>query len=334
MKTYLITGGAGFIGTNLIYHLLETYADDVQIINLDLLTYAGRIENLNEAEKYNNYTFIQGDIGDKTLVKTIFETYDIDYVIHLAACSHVDNSIETPEIFFKTNVLGTLNLLEVARTYWEKVDDYKDNKRFLYVSTDEVYGEVTLEPFTENTSLNPRNPYSVSKTSGDLLTKAYYDTYELPVLRTRCSNNYGPYQNVEKLIPRFIRSIFEGVNLPVYGKGLAIRDWLYVSDHCRALDLVVQKGRVGEVYNVGGHNEKNTNEIANILLETIKIEYPLFEVESEITFVTDRKGHDMHYAINPDKISLELGWEAKTTFDRGLSKTVQWYHTNKDFLDN
>lgn len=334
MKTYFITGGAGFIGTNLIYYLLDTYGGQIKIINLDLLTYAGRIENLTEANQHNNYTFIQGDIGDKDLVKSIFQTYDIDYVIHLAACSHVDKSIESPEIFFTTNVLGTLNLLETAKSFWEKTPKYQNSKRFLYVSTDEVYGEVTnLEPFTEDTPLNPRNPYSVSKTSGDLLSKSYYDTYNFPVVRTRCSNNYGPYQHPEKLIPRFIKAILTKENLPVYGKGLAVRDWLYVLDHCRALDLVVQTGAVGQVYNIGGHNEKDTNEIANTLLQTIKKTYPLLPVESVIEYVTDRKGHDMHYAINPDKIKTELGFQADTDFCQGMDKTIQWYLSHQEFLN-
>jgi dTDP-glucose 4,6-dehydratase len=334
MKTYLVTGGAGFIGSNFIHYLFESYGDKIQVVNLDLLTYAGNKENLKEYEGKANYTFIKGDICDKTLVSKLMEKYDVDYVVHFAAESHVDRSIEDGKVFIKTNVMGTYNLLTCAKKAWETEKGFKEGKKFLYVSTDEVYGELAEEGyFTEETAISPRNPYSASKASGDMMAKAFYETFGVPVLRTRCSNNYGPYQFPEKLIPLFINNCIHNKNLPIYGDGLAVRDWLHVKDHCKAIDLVLSKGVLGEVYNVGGHNEKNTLEIAEIIVNTLKEQYNLNISEDYISHVADRKGHDRRYAIDPSKIGRELGWIPETKFEEGIKETIAWYMKHPEFIE-
>lgn len=334
MKTYLVTGGAGFIGSNFIHYLFENFGEEMQVVNLDLLTYAGNRRNLREYEDKCNYHFIKGDICDKELISNLLEKYDVDYVIHFAAESHVDRSIKDAEVFIRTNVMGTYNLLTCARKAWETVKGFKEGKRFLYVSTDEVYGELAEEGFfTEETPLAPRNPYSASKASGDMLVKAFCDTYGLPVLRTRCSNNYGSYQFPEKLIPLFINNCIHNKKLPIYGDGLAIRDWLYVKDHCKAIALVLSKGTIGEVYNVGGHNEKTTLEIAEIIVNTLNKEYNLNISSDYISYVADRKGHDRRYAIDPRKIGKELGWVPETKFETGIKETIEWYMKHPEFME-
>ena len=271
MKTYLVTGGAGFIGSNFILYMLKKYQEEINIINVDCLTYAGNLENLKEVEHRKNYKFLKVDVCDKKAILNIFQTYDIDRVIHFAAESHVDRSIRNPEVFVNTNVLGTLNLLNAAKLAWETEDGFKPGKKYLQVSTDEVYGALEGEEgyFYETTPLDPHSPYSASKTSADLMVKSYVDTFHFPANITRCSNNYGPYQFPEKLIPLMINNALNGKKLPVYGTGKNVRDWLYVEDHCKAIDLVAEKGRVGEVYNVGGHNEKKNIEIVTMIIDTL-----------------------------------------------------------------
>lgn len=328
MKTYLVTGGAGFIGSNFVIYMLNKYSD-VKIINVDKLTYAGNLENLKSVESNPNYVFVQADICDKEAIQSLFDQYDIDYVVNFAAESHVDRSITNPEIFVQTNVLGTVNLLNIAKNAWAVGDDqYKDGVKFMQVSTDEVYGSLGAEGFfMETTPLDPHSPYSSSKASADLFVKAYSDTYKLPVNITRCSNNYGPYQFPEKLIPLMINNTLQHKELPIYGDGMQIRDWLYVEDHCKAIDLIIHKGRVGEVYNVGGHNEKQNIEIVKIICKE------LGKPESLITHVGDRKGHDMRYAIDPTKIHNELGWLPETKFEDGIKKTIQWYLDNREWWE-
>lgn len=333
MKTYLVTGGAGFIGSNFIIYMLKKYSD-INIINLDKLTYAGNLENLKEVEDNKNYKFIQGDICDSKLLDEIFVKYDIDYVVNFAAESHVDRSIEDPEIFVKTNVLGTLNLLNISKKYWETKDGFKEGKKFLQVSTDEVYGSLgETGYFTETTPLDPHSPYSASKASADLMVKAYFDTYKMPVNITRCSNNYGPYQFPEKLIPLMINNCLNKKPLPVYGDGLNIRDWLYVKDHCRAIDMVINKGRIGEVYNIGGHNERTNIHIVKTIIEFVNKNVDASVNEELIKFVEDRKGHDRRYGIDPKKIKEELGWEPETKFEDGIVMTIKWYLNNKQWMD-
>ncbi len=336
MITYLVTGGAGFIGSNFILYLYRTYGSDIQVVNLDLLTYAGNLKNLEEVEHFPTYHFIKGDICDTTLVETIMSDYDIDYVVHFAAESHVDRSIEDADDFVKTNVQGTLNLLNCAKKLWETTEGYKEDKKFLYISTDEVYGELGKEGyFTEESPLDPRNPYSVSKASGDMMSKAYYETYHFPALRTRCSNNFGPRQHSEKLIPLFIDNCIHHKKLPVYGDGCAVRDWIYVMDHCRAIDLVLSQGKLGEVYNIGSHNEKNTLEIAEAIVNILNQEYNYRISSDYISFVPDRKGHDRRYAIDSSKITRELGWSSEKSFHDGIRETVAWYmNRNQERSDN
>lgn len=321
--TIVVTGGAGFIGSNFIFMLLDKYPKD-KVICLDKLTYAGNLATLEGVMDNENFLFVKGDIADKNCVYDLFEEEQPDIVVNFAAESHVDRSIEDPSIFLKTNVMGTQVLLDACRKY--KV------KRFHQVSTDEVYGDLPLERkdlfFTEDTPIHTSSPYSASKAAADLLVLAYYKTFKLPVSITRCSNNYGPYHFPEKLIPLIISRALDNQFLPVYGKGENIRDWLYVYDHCTAIDLVMRKGRVGEVYNVGGHNEKSNIEVVKAILKQLGKSYEL------IRYVNDRPGHDMRYAIDPSKIYNELGWQPETNFDEGIGKTVEWYLNNEEWWQN
>jgi len=333
MKTYLITGGAGFIGSNFIKYILSKYKN-IKIINFDKLTYAGNLENLKDVEDNPNYMFIKGDICDKELVEEVFSE-DIDYVVNFAAESHVDRSIVEPEIFAKTNILGTVTLLNAARNAWTLGDGFKDGKKFLQVSTDEVYGSLGKDGyFTEKTPLDPHSPYSSSKAAADLIVKAYYDTYKMPVNITRCSNNYGPYQFPEKLIPLMINNCLNKKPLPVYGDGMNIRDWLYVEDHCKAIDMVLHNGKIGEVYNIGGHNERTNIDIVKTIISYIHDNVDSSVDESLIRFVEDRKGHDRRYGIDPTKIKEELGWYPETSFEDGIIKTIKWYLENKEWMKN
>lgn len=317
MTVVLVTGGAGFIGSCFIRHELKKHPD-YKIINLDALTYCGNIENLKDVENNPNYTFVHGNICDKKLVRELVA--ESDCVVNFAAESHVDNSIKNPEIFIETNVQGTLNLLQASKELG--VD------RYLQVSTDEVYGTLGKDGyFYETTPLAPNSPYSASKASADMLVRAYRETYGLPTLNTRCSNNYGPYQYPEKLIPFFISKLRKGEKVPVYGDGLNVRDWLYVYDHCEAIDVVLHKGKIGEVYNIGGHNEKTNIEITKIILEAMGKD------ESSIEYVQDRLGHDRRYAISNDKITSELGWKPSLTFEEGIKLTIDWYLKHKDWIE-
>ena len=319
----IVTGGAGFIGANFVYYELEKHPED-RIICLDKLTYAGNLETLEDAMKNPNFRFVKGDIADKEFVEKLFEEEKPDIVVNFAAESHVDRSIEDPGIFLKTNILGTQVLMDACRKY--------GIKRYHQVSTDEVYGDLPLDRpdlfFTEETPIHTSSPYSSSKAGADLLVLAYHRTYGLPVTITRCSNNYGPYHFPEKLIPLMISRALADESLPVYGKGENVRDWLYVKDHCAAIDLVMREGKVGEVYNVGGHNEKSNLEVVKIILEK------LGKPESLITYVTDRPGHDMRYAIDPTKIHNELGWLPETKFEDGIEETIEWYLNNKEWWEN
>ena len=318
MKTILVTGGAGFIGSCFIRHILNKYSD-YKIINLDALTYCGNLANLNGVENNPNYKFVHGNICDKNLVRNLIK--ECDYVVNFAAESHVDNSISGPEIFVQTNVNGTLNLLQACKEV--------GIERYLQVSTDEVYGTLgTTGYFYEASPIQPNSPYSASKASADLLTRAYFETYGLPVLITRCSNNYGPYQYPEKLIPFFISKLLKGEKVPVYGDGLNVRDWLYVYDHCEAIDIVLHKGRLGEVYNIGGHNEKTNLEITKLILDAMNKD------ETSIEHVADRLGHDRRYAISNDKITSELGWKPSITFDEGIKLTIDWYLKNQEWMNS
>jgi dTDP-glucose 4,6-dehydratase len=334
MKTYLVTGGAGFIGSNFVLYMLNKH-EDIKIINVDKLTYAGNLENLKEIENNERYEFIQADICDKENIQNIFRENEIDYVVHFAAESHVDRSIKEPEIFVKTNVLGTVNLLNVAKEAWENEDGFMEGKKFLHVSTDEVYGSLGETGFfMETTPIDPHSPYSASKASSDLMVKAYADTYKMPVNITRCSNNYGPYQFPEKLIPLIINNCLKHNDLPIYGDGLNIRDWLYVEDHCKAIDMVITAGRLGEVYNVGGHNERTNIHIVKTIIEYIKDNVDDEVSEKLMKFVEDRKGHDKRYGIDPRKIKEELGWEPETPYEEGIKLTIKWYLENKEWLQN
>ncbi|MBR0163226.1 MAG: dTDP-glucose 4,6-dehydratase [Lachnospiraceae bacterium] len=341
MTTFLVTGGAGFIGANYIHYMFRTYGDDIRIINADALTYAGNPENLKEIETRDNYTFVKADITDKEAVSRIFAENDIDTVVHFAAESHVDRSITDPEVFVRTNVLGTATLLNAARAAWEKEDGtYPEGKKFLHVSTDEVYGSLPEGEgyFYEDTPYAPRSPYSASKAGSDLLVRAYMETYGFPANITNCSNNYGPYQFPEKLIPLMIHNALEGKKLPVYGDGKNVRDWLYVEDHARAIDMVIKKGRLFETYNVGGHNEKQNIEIVKTIIDILKEELPEDDQRRAhltydlITYVEDRKGHDRRYAIAPDKIRKEVGWEPETMFAEGIRKTIRWYFEHEEWM--
>ena len=380
---YLVTGGAGFIGSNFVKYLLKEYPNEVEITILDSLTYAGNLMTISEEIALPNVLFVKGDIGDAEVVARILEERDPDFVVNFAAESHVDRSITNPRLFLETNILGCQNLLDCCRRAWatgEKTADgkpaYREGKKFLQISTDEVYGSLTKdydsphplevapelrevvkdrdciqtfgrEFFTEKTPLSPRSPYSAAKASADMITLAYHDTYNFPVNITRCSNNYGPYHFPEKLIPLIIRNILAGKPLPVYGKGENVRDWLYVEDHARAIDAVLRRGRIGEVYNVGGFNEEQNITIVRTVIDIIARimrEEPEYQrllacrVEdisySLITYVTDRPGHDMRYAIDPTKIATELGWTPATTFPRGIEKTIRWYLDNQPWVES
>lgn len=342
MKVYLVTGGAGFIGSNYIHYMLKKY-EDIQIINVDKLTYAGNLENLKEIENDRRYVFIKEDICNAEAINQIFRTYDIDRVVHFAAESHVDRSIKTPEIFVQTNVLGTTVLLNAAKAAWELEDGtFKPDKKFLHVSTDEVYGSLEEDGgfFYETTPYSPHSPYSASKASSDMLVKAYIDTYHFPANITNCSNNYGPYQFPEKLIPLIINNALNGKKIPVYGDGLNIRDWLYVEDHAKGIDMVQEKGRLGESYNIGGHNERRNIQIVKTILKILHDLLPDEDPrkaninEDLIEYVEDRKGHDRRYAIAPDKIKAEVGWEPETDFETGIKKTVEWYLDHMDWMKN
>ena len=313
----LVTGGAGFIGSNFIHYMLEKHPDD-NLVNLDLLTYAGNIHNLDDIKDNPHYHFVKGNIVNRELVTHLVHEFNIDHIVNFAAESHVDGSILHPEVFVETNVQGTLALLDVAKR--EGVE------KFLQVSTDEVYGTLGATGyFTEESPLQPNSPYSASKASADMMVRAYFETYGLNVNITRCSNNYGPYQFPEKLIPLMTSNGMEGKDLPIYGNGKNIRDWLYVSDHCQAIDLVLRNGKPGEVYNVGGHNERTNNEIVHLIVDNLGIS------EDHIKYVMDRLGHDKRYAIDPTKIETELGWKPEYTFDTGIVKTIDWYKDNEDW---
>ncbi len=343
MKTYLVTGGAGFIGSNYIHYMFRKYGDTIRIINVDKLTYAGNPENLKEFEGNPNYTFIRSDICDSDTIMKIFEENDIQRVVHFAAESHVDRSIKNPEVFVKTNVLGTLVMLNAAKAAWELPDGtFKPDHKFLHVSTDEVYGSLEDDGsyFYETQPYDPHSPYSASKASSDFLVKAYMDTYKFPANITNCSNNYGPYQFPEKLIPLIINNALQGKKLPVYGDGKNVRDWLYVEDHAKGIDMVQEQGRLFETYNIGGHNEKQNIQIINIILDTLQEMLPEGDPRKElvskdlITYVEDRKGHDRRYAIAPDKIKAEVGWDPETMFEEGIKKTIKWYFENEDWMKN
>ena len=332
MRTYLVTGGAGFIGSNYIHYMFKKYDNDIRIINVDALTYAGNLENLKDLENRDNYTFVKADICDKEAIAKIFTENDIDRVVHFAAESHVDRSIKNPEVFVQTNVLGTAVMLNCAKAAWELPDGtFKEGKKFLHVSTDEVYGSLPDDDnafFYETSPYDPHSPYSASKASSDMLVKAYMDTYKFPANITNCSNNYGPYQFPEKLIPLIINNALQGKKLPVYGDGKNVRDWLYVEDHAKAIDMVQEKGRLFETYNVGGHNEKQNIEVVKTILRHLS------KPETLITYVKDRAGHDLRYAIDPTKISTQLGWEPETPFEQGMKKTIEWYLDNQNWMDD
>ena len=382
MKTYLVTGAAGFIGSNYVKYILKKWGNDIKVIVLDALTYAGNLATLDEELKFDNVTFVRGDISDRSLVEKILEDNDVDYIVNFAAESHVDRSITNPRLFLETNILGTQNMLDCARKAWFTGKDaqghnqYKEGKKYLQISTDEVYGSLAKDYdeahdlvvtddiksvvegrkdmktygehyFTEETPLAPRSPYSASKTSADLITMAYAETYGMPINITRCSNNYGPYHFPEKLIPLIINNILQGKKLPVYGKGENVRDWLYVEDHCKGIDMVLREGKLGEVYNIGGFNEESN---INIVKQVIAIIARIMHEEPEyqellsckvedindglIEFVTDRPGHDMRYAIDPSKIARELGWYPETPFSVGIEKTVRWNLDNRSWVEN
>ena len=338
MKTYLVTGGAGFIGSNFIHYMLRRN-QDIHILNVDALTYAGNLENLSEYDQDSRYTFAHVDIRDKEALTQLFETYHPDYVVNFAAESHVDRSIEDPGAFADTNVMGTVALLSVAESFWNDGQGSYGDHRYLQVSTDEVYGSLPLDDpetfFRETTPLSPHSPYSASKASADMFVKAWHDTYGFPAVITRCSNNYGPYQFPEKLIPLMIENCLEHKALPVYGDGLNVRDWLYVDDHCKAIAMVLEGGRLGEVYNVGGHNERNNLYIVKrIISEVARITGDTQITEDLISYVTDRKGHDRRYGIAPDKIKEELGWYPETPFEEGIVTTINWYLENREWVKN
>ena len=334
MKKILVTGGAGFIGSNFIQYILDHQKDLVLLVNLDALTYAGNLENLKAVEQDARYRFVKGDVRDKELVEQLFQKYDFDTVVHFAAESHVDRSITDPEVFLTTNILGTHTLLEAAKSAWKcepdnkHSKDYREGVRYLQVSTDEVYGALgKTGMFTETTPLAPNSPYSASKASADMLVRAYYQTFGLPVNITRCSNNYGPYQFPEKLIPLMIHNARHDKPLPVYGDGMQIRDWLHVKDHCAAIAAVLEAGRPGEIYNIGGNNEKANLEIVRLILKELD------KSEELIQYVQDRPGHDRRYAIDNTKITTELGWRPAYTFEQGIHETILWYLQNTGWVE-
>ncbi|MFL2636721.1 MAG: dTDP-glucose 4,6-dehydratase [Flavobacteriaceae bacterium] len=332
-RNILVTGGAGFIGSHLVRLLVNKYPA-YHIINMDLLTYAGNLENLKDVEHKENYSFTKCDICDFKKVKQVFLDYKIDSVIHLAAESHVDRSIEDAFSFAQTNVMGTLSLLQAAKIYWN--GNFND-KVFYHISTDEVYGSLGDEGlFTENTNYDPHSPYSASKASSDHFVRAYSDTYGLPIIISNCSNNYGSFQFPEKLIPLFINNIINNKPLPVYGKGENVRDWLFVNDHARAIDLILHKGKLGDTYNIGGFNEWKNIDLIKVIIKKVDRILGREEGSSEklITYVTDRAGHDLRYAIDSSKLKNELGWEPSLQFEEGIEKTIKWYLDNKDWMDN
>ena len=332
-RNILVTGGAGFIGSHLLRLLVNKYPI-YHIINMDLLTYAGNLENLKDIEHKENYSFVKCDICDFKKVKQVFVDYKIDSIIHLAAESHVDRSIEDPFSFAQTNIMGTLSLLQAAKSYWE---NNFNNKLFYHISTDEVYGSLSDEGFfTEETAYDPHSPYSASKASSDHFVRAFADTYGLPVVISNCSNNYGSYQFPEKLIPLFINNIVNNKPLPVYGKGENVRDWLFVNDHALAIDVIFHKGKLGETYNVGGFNEWKNIDLIKVIIKTVDKILGRDEGTSDklISYVTDRAGHDLRYAIDSSKLKNELGWEPSLQFEEGIEKTVAWYLDNKEWLEN
>jgi len=333
MKNILVTGGAGFIGSHLVRLLVNKYPE-YHIVNMDVLTYAGNLENLKDIEDKENYTFLKCDICDFEVVKEVFKEHQIDGVIHLAAESHVDRSIEDPFSFAQTNVMGTLSLLQSAKAHW---DGNFTDKLFYHVSTDEVYGSLGEEGFfTETTKYDPHSPYSASKASSDHFVRAFHDTYGLPVIISNCSNNYGSYQFPEKLIPLFINNIVNNKPLPVYGKGQNVRDWLFVDDHARAIDVIFHKGKLGDTYNIGGFNEWKNIDLIKVMIETVDrmLEREQGASDKLITYVTDRAGHDLRYAIDSTKLKDELDWEPSLQFEEGIQKTVAWYLENKEWLNN
>lgn len=334
MKSVLVTGGAGFIGSNFVNLMVKKHPN-WHIVNLDALTYAGNIENLTAVNNAENHIFVKGDITDRALVKSLFDRYQFDFVVNFAAESHVDRSIKDPEIFLLTNVLGTQCLLDNAKESWQTGKDqngyptYRDNVKYLQVSTDEVYGALgKTGMFTETTPMAPNSPYSASKASADMVVRAYSKTFQFPVNITRCSNNYGPYQFPEKLIPLMIGNALDGKSLPVYGDGMQIRDWLHVHDHCYAIETVLLSGKLGEVYNIGGNNEKANIEIIKLILSI------LGKSENLITYVEDRLGHDRRYAIDNTKITTELGWKPSYTFENGIKETIDWYLSHMNWMSN
>lgn len=333
MKNILITGGAGFIGSHVVRLFVNNYSE-YNIVNLDALTYAGNLENLKDIEALSNYTFIKGDICDYNFIKVVFAKYSIDAVIHLAAESHVDRSIKDPFSFAQTNIMGTLSLLEAAKNSWN--NDF-ENKLFYHISTDEVYGSLDEDGFfTEKTAYDPHSPYSASKASSDHFVRAFHDTYGLPVVISNCSNNYGSYQFPEKLIPLFINNICNNKPLPVYGKGENVRDWLFVNDHARAINVIFHKGKLGETYNIGGFNEWKNIDLIKVLIKTVDKILGREEGTSEklISYVKDRAGHDYRYAIDSTKLKEELGWEPSLQFEEGIEKTVKWYLDNQAWVNN
>ena len=382
MKTYLVTGAAGFIGSNFVKYILKKHGNDVNIIIVDALTYAGNLASIKEEIELPNVSFVKADITDYAAIKLIFDSHHIDFVVNFAAESHVDRSITNPKLFLETNIIGTQTMLQCAREAWfvgkdaDGTNCYQPGARYLQISTDEVYGSLSkdfeeAQPlsvsaevkkvrggrenlqtfgkhfFIETTPLSPRSPYSASKTSADMLTMAYHETYGLPICITRCSNNYGPYHFPEKLIPLVIKNVLEGKSLPVYGKGLNVRDWLYVEDHCKGIDMVLRHGRVGEVYNIGGFNEESNIEIVKRIIAIIArimrdepeyqklLKVDLSRINNDlITYVADRPGHDMRYAIDPTKIATELGWYPETPFTEGIEKTVRWNLDHQDWVES
>ena len=336
-RSILITGGAGFIGSHLVRLFVNKYPN-YRIVNLDLLTYAGNLANLKDIEDKQNYTFVRADICDYDRVSAIFRDYEIDGVIHLAAESHVDRSIKDPFLFARTNVMGALSLLQAAKEYWSATPTGFEGKLFYHISTDEVYGALEFDGklFTEQTPYAPHSPYSAAKASSDHFVRAYHDTYGMPTIVTNCSNNYGPYQFPEKLIPLFINNIRKGRALPVYGKGENVRDWLYVEDHARAIDLIFHNGKIAETYNIGGFNEWRNIDLIKVLIKTVDrlLGNPEGHSLGLITYVTDRLGHDARYAIDSSKLKNELGWEPSLQFEEGIEKTVKWYLENEEWLDN
>ena len=336
-RNILITGGAGFIGSHVVRLFVNKYPD-YRIVNLDALTYAGNLENLKDVENYPNYVFVKGDICDYELVTKVFDDYQIDGVIHLAAESHVDRSITDPFSFARTNIMGTLTLLQAAKQHWIANPEPEKRNLFYHISTDEVYGALQMDGtfFTENTKYDPHSPYSASKASSDHFVRAFHDTYGLPTVISNCSNNYGPYQYPEKLIPLFLNNIRKGLPLPVYGKGENVRDWLYVVDHARAIDVIFHEGKIAETYNIGGFNEWKNIDIIHVVIKTVDrlLGNPEGHSLDLITYVTDRAGHDLRYAIDSTKLQRELGWEPSLQFEEGIEKTVRWYLDNQEWMDN